>query len=430
MFYVFIVVFKMFVANFANKLGRLGRLWTVSPVVLESGREEESPVAILAHVRPGLVAVLRVLLETFLAREPFATSFTVSAALIVTGWVLQKGVLTVEYLVARIAMKMASRHNAAVNALYMRLHPLIIIALKLTNYAIKQLDSQAILSPSLRIIQWLFIQEADPWVVDVLGVAIAAVKVWLIFYLETDTIHTDHLNIVLWVLSKDSSPFRNMSVVFFVLQTDHVLIFRIWRVQTRGRVFWSLIHLTYRGLGRSESVGHKTRMWVKFVNNLIVSKFSLAVLLWWIAVFRIFCYFYFLVLMLLEGFVITLVLCCNIAIYRVPGCCCSFLLLMITLVWWYIGDARVLYIFSFLILMLLKTLLITLVLCCISVARVPCCCSTLILLLVTLLVIPYRDWKEVEMLTDVLIIHRTQWYWHFGMCIDHLTVHHLMRAHS
>lgn len=85
MFKVFPFVSELFVAHLTNKLGRLGGVLAVPPVVLESGGEDEAPVAVLAPVRPALVAVILVLFQTLLAREPSSTSFTVCAALVVTG---------------------------------------------------------------------------------------------------------------------------------------------------------------------------------------------------------------------------------------------------------------------------------------------------------------------------------------------------------
>ena len=83
-------------------------------MVFESGVEHEAPVAVFATVRPALVALLLVLFQTFPARKLSSTSFTVSAALIVTGRVLQEGVLAEEALTARAAVEMTACHNVAV----------------------------------------------------------------------------------------------------------------------------------------------------------------------------------------------------------------------------------------------------------------------------------------------------------------------------
>ena len=85
MFKVFPFVSELLVAHFANKLGRLRGREAVPPVVLESGDEDEASVAILAPVRPALVAMLFMLPQTLLARKPSSTSFTGGAAPIVTG---------------------------------------------------------------------------------------------------------------------------------------------------------------------------------------------------------------------------------------------------------------------------------------------------------------------------------------------------------
>ena len=85
MFKVFPLISELFVAHLANKLGRLGGVLAVPPVVLQSGREDEAPVAELAPVRPALVAMILVLFQTLLVSKPPTTSFTVGAALVVTG---------------------------------------------------------------------------------------------------------------------------------------------------------------------------------------------------------------------------------------------------------------------------------------------------------------------------------------------------------
>ena len=85
MFKVFPFVGELLVAHFANKLGRLRGREAVPSVSLKSGYEDEAPVAVFAPVRPALVAMLFVFSQTLLARKSSSTSFTVSAALIVTG---------------------------------------------------------------------------------------------------------------------------------------------------------------------------------------------------------------------------------------------------------------------------------------------------------------------------------------------------------
>ena len=61
MFQVFPFISKVFIAHLANKLGRLGGVLAVPPVMLESGGQDEAPVAVLAPVRPALVAEILML---------------------------------------------------------------------------------------------------------------------------------------------------------------------------------------------------------------------------------------------------------------------------------------------------------------------------------------------------------------------------------
>ena len=83
-------------------------------MVLKSGVKHEAPVAVFATVWPALIAILLVLFQIFPARKLSPTSFTASAALIVTGRVFQKGVLAEEALAARAAVEMTACHNVAV----------------------------------------------------------------------------------------------------------------------------------------------------------------------------------------------------------------------------------------------------------------------------------------------------------------------------
>ena len=114
MFQVIPLFTELLVAHFTNQLGRIRGGKTVSPVVFESGVKHEAAVAVFATVRPALIALLLVLFQTFPAHKLPPTSFTVGAALIVTGRVFQEGVFAEEALITRAAVEMTACHNVAV----------------------------------------------------------------------------------------------------------------------------------------------------------------------------------------------------------------------------------------------------------------------------------------------------------------------------
>ena len=111
MLHVFPLLSELLVAHFANQFRRIRGRQAVPPMVLESGVEHEAPIAVLAMVRPALIALILVLFQSFLACKLPSTSFTVGAALVVTCRVFEEGVFAKKALTARTAVKMTACHN-------------------------------------------------------------------------------------------------------------------------------------------------------------------------------------------------------------------------------------------------------------------------------------------------------------------------------